>query len=302
VAKVLLDRTVALAGLAGADRRPLRFTPHDFRRILVTEAVATGLPVHIAAKLLGHESLATTQAYVAVYDQDVIDHHRAFIARRRALRPSVEYWEPTDAEWDEFLTHFERRKVELGVCGRAYGTPCQHEHACIRCPMLRPDPAQQPRLVEIIENLNARLAEAHERGWLGEVEGLEASLAGAEQKLATMRRIPGSAAASIRLGSSRDGLKGPPERREHLVLRAGWVLAPRGPPDALLRAQIHADYYESFTSGGISPLALQERGEAEAQRHAPTEPEEALPRDRQDVNNMPRTQEVAKRNRDGLRG
>ena len=50
---------------------------------------------------------------------------------------------PTD-EWDEFLGHFERRKVALGDCGRAYGTSCIHEHSCVRCPLLRPDPAQRP--------------------------------------------------------------------------------------------------------------------------------------------------------------
>ena len=104
------------------------------------------------------------------------------------MRPGEEYREPTDEEWEEFLGHFERRKVELGVCGRAYGTPCEHEHACLRCPLLRPDRAQAARLTEIIDNLNARLAEAHERGWLGEVEGLEATIAAAHQKLATMRR------------------------------------------------------------------------------------------------------------------
>jgi integrase len=186
--KLLLDRTVTLADLAGPDRGPLRFTPHDFRRIFATEAVATGLPVHIAAKLLGHESLTTTQAYIAVYDQDVIDHHRAFIARRRTLRPSQEYREPTDAEWEEFLSHFERRKVELGICGRAYGTRCEHEHACIRCPLLRAEPAQLDRLVEILDNLNARLAEARVQGWLGEVEGLQITIASAEQKLGAMQR------------------------------------------------------------------------------------------------------------------
>ena len=167
---------------------PVRFTPHDFRRLFATEAVAAGLPVHIAAKLLGHESLNTTQGYVAVYDRDVIEHHRAFIARRRSLRPSQEYRDVTDDEWDEFLAHFEKRKVELGICGRAYATPCQHEHACLRCPLLRPDPAQLSRLTEIHTNLLARLAEAHERGWAGEVEGLEVSLAAAEQKLDQMRR------------------------------------------------------------------------------------------------------------------
>ena len=35
---------------------------------------------------------------------------------------------------NEFEEHFDKRKVELGSCARPYGTPCQHEHACIRCP------------------------------------------------------------------------------------------------------------------------------------------------------------------------
>lgn len=197
--KQLLDQTAAEARITGVDGTPVRFTPHDFRRIFATEAVSTGLPVHIAAKLLGHETLTTTQAYIAVYDNEVIDHHRAFIARRRGTRPSEEYREPTEAEWDEFLGHFERRKVELGVCGRAYGTPCAHEHACIRCPMLRPDPAQLTRLTEIIENLTARLTEAHEHGWLGEVDGLEVSLSAAGEKLVAMRRAASLSSQPVKL-------------------------------------------------------------------------------------------------------
>lgn len=186
--KELLGELVDSAGITSTDGTPARFSPHDFRRIFATEAVSPGLPVHITAKILGHESLATTQTYLAVYDQDVIDHHRAFIARRRTTRPSEEYREPTDSEWDEFLGHFAARKIELGTCGRAYGTGCQHEHACVRCPMMRPDPAQQPRLEEIIANLSERLDEAHERGWLGDVDGLNTSLAAAKQKHAQMRR------------------------------------------------------------------------------------------------------------------
>jgi integrase len=127
--KELLDELVAAAAITNPDGSPASFSPHDFRRLFATEAVAAGLPVHIAAKILGHESIATTQTYIAVYDQDAIDHHRAFIARRRKLRPSEEYREPTDSEWDEFLGHFAKRKIELGTCGRAYATSCQHEHA-----------------------------------------------------------------------------------------------------------------------------------------------------------------------------
>jgi hypothetical protein len=124
--------------------------------------------------------------YKAIYPQEAISGHRAFIARRRSLRPSEEYRTPTDSEWEEFLGHFERRKVALGECGRAYGTSCQHEHSCVRCPLLRTDPAQRPRLAEIRDNLTARIAEAEQQGWLGEAEGLRVSLAGAEGKLAQL--------------------------------------------------------------------------------------------------------------------
>ena len=186
---ILLDQAVQQAALRGPDGEPVRYTPHDFRRIFATEIVAAGLPVHIAAKILGHHSLTTTERYVAVYDQDVVNHHRAFIARRRGERPGEEYREPTAAEWAEFEQHFTRRKVELGTCARPYGTPCRHEHACIRCPMLHPDPLQEPRLLAIITNLQDRLDEAIERGWLGEVEGLQVSLNAAQQKLEQMRRL-----------------------------------------------------------------------------------------------------------------
>ena len=100
------------------------------------------------------------------------------------VRPSAEYRTPTDAEWEEFLGHFERRKLALGDCARAYGTSCIHEHSCIRCPMLRIDPAQRHRLQEIRDSLTDRIAEAEREGWAGEAEGLQVSLAAAAARLA----------------------------------------------------------------------------------------------------------------------
>ncbi len=167
--------------------QPLQWRPHDFRRIFVTDAIRSGLPPHIAAKVCGHSTVDTTMGYAAIYPEDVITHHRAFIARRRAERPSEEYRELTAAEWDEFLAHFELRKVALGTCGRDYGSPCAHENACVRCPLLRVDPAQMPRLEEIHANLVDRLEEAKEQGWLGEVAAIETTMAAAAQKLEAMR-------------------------------------------------------------------------------------------------------------------
>ncbi|RNF80024.1 site-specific integrase [Streptomyces botrytidirepellens] len=166
---------------------PLEWRPHDFRRIFVTDAIRSGLPPHIAAKICGHAALDTTMGYAAIYPEDVISHHRAFIARRRTERPSEEYRELTATEWKEFLSHFELRKVALGTCGRDYATPCQHENACVRCPLLLVDPAQMPRLQEIHGNLIDRLQEAKDQGWLGEVAAIETTLAAAAQKLEAMR-------------------------------------------------------------------------------------------------------------------
>jgi hypothetical protein len=42
------------ADLRDVGGTPLRFTPHDFRRVFSTEVVNGDLPTHIAAKLLGH--------------------------------------------------------------------------------------------------------------------------------------------------------------------------------------------------------------------------------------------------------
>jgi hypothetical protein len=124
----------------------------------------------------------------AVFDEELVRSYRAFLDHRRALRPEAEYREPTDQEWREFHQHFQLRKLELGECGRPYGTPCTHEHACIRCPSLRVDPRARRRLVEIIANLRDRITEAKLNGWLGEVTGLETSLNEASRKLASVDR------------------------------------------------------------------------------------------------------------------
>ncbi len=184
-----LNHVLAVSGLTDASNRPLVFTPHDFRRLFATDALRSGLPPHIAARILGHADLGTTMGYAAIYSEDVVSHHRAFIARRRALRPGEEYRDLTPGEWDQFLHHFELRKVALGVCTRDFGTPCAHEHSCVRCPQLRPDPAQEPRLTEIRDNLQARIAEARREGWLGEIAGLEATLEAAKQKLRAMQQL-----------------------------------------------------------------------------------------------------------------
>ncbi|MFI6958620.1 tyrosine-type recombinase/integrase [Nocardia sp. NPDC050408] len=139
--RTMLNSALAHTGLKDpTDGQPLHYSPHDFRRIFITDAIMSGLPPHIAQIIAGHHDINVTMGYKAVYPEEAIQAHLAFLARRRSLRPSEEYRTPTDAEWEEFLGRFERRKVSVGTCGRAISSPCVHEHACVRCALLWPEP------------------------------------------------------------------------------------------------------------------------------------------------------------------
>ena len=196
----LIASALTESGLTDASGQALHFTPHDFRRIFVTDAILHGMPPHIAQLVVGHRDITTTMGYKAVYPEEAINGHRAFLARRRGLRSSEEYRTPTDEEWEEFMGHFERRKLALGTCGRSYATPCIHEHACVRCPLLRPDPAARPRLLEIADNLRSRIDEAHRESWLGEVGGLQISLEAATRKLSEMDQLAAHRSTIVALG------------------------------------------------------------------------------------------------------
>ncbi|MFD6314921.1 tyrosine-type recombinase/integrase [Streptomyces nigra] len=175
----------------------VHFAPHDFRRLFATELVNNGLPIHIGAALLGHLDIRTTRGYVAVFDEDVISHYHQFLARRRAARPTEEYREPTRDEWEDFQEHFDKRRVELGSCGRPYGTLCAHEHACIRCPLLSINPKMLPRLNELEEDLLARRKRAVEEDWRGEIEGLDLTLTFLRSKREQARRFQRSDPVSL---------------------------------------------------------------------------------------------------------
>lgn len=199
VIRRFLDQALVSTRLTDNGGAPLRFTPHDFRRVFLTDAVMHGMPPHIAQLVAGHRDINTTMGYTAVYPEEVINGHRAFIARRRDLRPGEEYRTPTDEEWEEFLGHFARRRVALGDCGRSYSTPCIHEHSCLRCPLLRPSPTQRSRIVTIHDNLLDRIAEADREGWAGEAEGLKITLTGTQQKLTQLDQMA-RRAATVHLG------------------------------------------------------------------------------------------------------
>jgi hypothetical protein len=190
----LLNNALGRTGLTDGAGATMRYTPHDFRRLFAIEAVTGGLPVHIVARLLGHANLATTQAYTAVFQDELVRTYQAFLDQRRATRPEAEYREATDDEWREFHQH---ASWNWAPAAGPTAVPANTSTSRIRCSMLRIDPQQRPRLVEIVRNLGDRITEARHNGWLGEVEGLQVSLNAARAKLAALDRSQFRPAASL---------------------------------------------------------------------------------------------------------
>src|SRR5215207_5406942 len=73
-------------------------TSAETRRLFITDAILGGLPPHIAQIIAGHRDINVTLGYKAVYPDEAVQAHLAFLARRRGLRPTDEYRVPTDEE------------------------------------------------------------------------------------------------------------------------------------------------------------------------------------------------------------
>jgi len=58
--------------------------------MFITDTIMSGLPPHIAQIIVSHRDINVTLGYKAVYPDEAIQAHLAFLARRRALRPSEE--------------------------------------------------------------------------------------------------------------------------------------------------------------------------------------------------------------------
>ena len=67
---------------------------------------------------------------------------------------------------------------------------------------MRVDPRARPRLVGIIHNLRDRIKEARDHGWLGEVDGLQTSLAGCRLPRQGQQGVPGDSTCTDRLAGN----------------------------------------------------------------------------------------------------
>ncbi|MFK0187882.1 hypothetical protein ACIQV1_27165 [Streptomyces rubiginosohelvolus] len=94
----ILKEIVAFTRLTDSTGQPLTFTPRTSDGCSSPTPSAPACHRASGQVIAGHANINTTMGYNAIYPTETIEAHRAFIARRRTLRPAEEYRTPTDAE------------------------------------------------------------------------------------------------------------------------------------------------------------------------------------------------------------
>ena len=56
-----------------------RANPHKFRRTCATLALRRGMPIEQVSKMLGHEQISTTQIYLDLSEEDLIQAHKKYV-------------------------------------------------------------------------------------------------------------------------------------------------------------------------------------------------------------------------------
>lgn len=69
----------ALTRRLGADAGIEDCHPHRFRRTCATMALDRGMPIEQVSKMLGHESLNTTQVYLDLTDEGLKNAHKKYV-------------------------------------------------------------------------------------------------------------------------------------------------------------------------------------------------------------------------------
>lgn len=54
--------------------------PHRFRRTGATMALRAGMPLMQVSKSLGHNNISTTQIYLDISDEELMDAHKRYVS------------------------------------------------------------------------------------------------------------------------------------------------------------------------------------------------------------------------------
>ena len=139
-----LRRWQRVIGLRDEAGQPVTVTAHQFRHTLGTRLINSGVPQHVAQKLLGHASPHMTSHYAKVHDATIREAFDRYQAQRVNISGQRIGYDPdaptTSAEWVKHNLNRVRDSLPNGYCARPAQQDCPHPNACLTCPDFQTTP------------------------------------------------------------------------------------------------------------------------------------------------------------------
>jgi len=185
-----LNRLITKLDLRDNKGNLLKVTPHMFRHQNATEWLENGMPITAIQKLLGHESLTTTEGYARLNDAKVREQWEKSFAVNSAgeviQAPSDEIRE---AAWIHAFTGGAAQALPNGRCGMPCIESCEHANACLYCPLFITTPDYLPVLRQQRAEHKQMIDLAREQGYQRIVEKNEKPIQTLDKLIARLEAL-----------------------------------------------------------------------------------------------------------------
>ena len=151
-----------------------QFKPHDYRHTLATTMILRDIPSTVIQKVLHHDSIEMTSAYIDIQDQQKIKKHKEFInikgeAIPIAIESSMTLDDLAKVEWLKKSIH--AQMLPNGMCSLPVAMgKCPHANSCLTCSEFRTSKEFLPVHQNHYQKVTNLLDYAKQQGWQRQVE------------------------------------------------------------------------------------------------------------------------------------
>lgn len=125
--------------IRNSDGTKYNFKSHDYRHTLATNMLEQDIPLSIIQKILHHDSIEMSLAYVEVTDKRKIEKHKEFINVKGKISPiftDIKLDDVVNVEW--IKENINAQMLPNGICGLpAKLKKCPHANSCLTCKNFR---------------------------------------------------------------------------------------------------------------------------------------------------------------------
>jgi integrase len=184
-------QAIAIAGLTGRDRQPLRVTPHQFRHTYGTSLVNAGMSLQALMALMGHVSAEMTLRYASLASPTVRAAYEAAMTKVHARQAlfvvaTGRGTAPDRVEW--LRSEMLKTRVAHGYCSRdLVADACPYANICEQCDNYVAAPEFQPALEAQLADIHELRDDAQARGWESETARHERVIASIDGHLRRLR-------------------------------------------------------------------------------------------------------------------